>query len=416
MISKYSTLKLLNESKKSAIAKFVDTNKINTHTFDQLLLGDPTSSKKYIEKMCQLYVEVTTLHIRYRGVPVMENIMMISDMIADYHDGINKNKIQGSDRDIGSIRNWEQFEAVVIAARSIVTKSSKKKKSGSNKNGIVVYEDDRWHVAIPFNWTGAKHFGRGVKWCITFNAPNYWMTYFWKKGSHFYVITDKPANQVQVSDQDKDPLNRVCAEVDKDGVLVDMWDAPDNNFNPMKNTSMDAPRSLWWNDLPDKIKDIIKTADDQGQARIDAMKSDLIATGHDKELNVETVIIKDLVVTKELQLDFSVFKGIKVIAEGAVRIEGSELESLKSLNLGALPKIENLEIIGNPNLTSLEGIPKNISWNLIIKDNPKLESIDDLVGIKVHKHIHWINNGSKLGMMDFLRKKIIPRNGKIVTR
>lgn len=404
----------LNEGKKQAEQRFVETGRINSSTFTQLLSADPTNNKKYIEKMCDFFLQMKD-HENYSQIMELERIMALSHLIEEFHEKTNRNIISGNDKDIQRYSEIDDFEKVIIDARGKISNTQKKKKEIS-ENSVMVYDDDAWRCHLVFNWTGAKKIGSGTKWCITFLTPVHWNDYFWRQGQHFYVITNKAFDSQPVSSEDKNPLYKVAAQVNYSGQLSNFWDAPDSSFNPILDTGMNEERRIWWNALPDKIKKLLEKPEPEGESRKILVHNHSPKLGHNVEKNVEQIHFKDFYVNSDIPyIDFSRMKNIDFKITGAIVISDTDLESLESVDFSEFKGVESFKIEGNKKLKSLKGLPKNISGTLTIENNPSLgkDAIDDLKEVTLRKKLTWKNNKEKTSMYDFLQRRWAPVLGSI---
>lgn len=405
---------ILNESKKQAEERFVDTGKINRGIFDTLLQGDISSNKKYIEKMCDYYLQMKE-NERWSHDYDLQLIMTLSHLIEEFDEACNKNIISGNDKDIQKYSNIEDFEEAVLDSRNKISNTQKKKKEKS-ENSVIVYEDDTWVLTLLLNWTGAKKVGIGTKWCITFNNPSYWLNYTWTEGEHFYVITNKILDREQVRDEEKNTLYKVAVEIQYNGTLRNMWDAPDYAFNPIINHNMNSEKNLWWESIPDKIKKIIQKPELEGKARKILVHNYSPQLGYNENKNMEKIIFKDFYINSEIPpINFSRMKNIDLQITGNIYISDTQYETLEDINFEDFPDIENIKIEGNLKLKSLKGLPKNIQGTLTIENNPELsnDSINDLLDITLKKQLTWKNNKEKTTMYDFIKKRWAPILGKI---
>lgn len=404
----------LNEGKKQAEERFVETGAINTGTFNEILRGDPTSNKKYIEKMCEFFIEMKRLE-RWEYELELSIIIALSHLIDEFNDACDRNIISGNDKDIQQYNSILDFEQVILNSRGKLSNTQKKKKSKS-ENSIEFYDDDTWNLTYLLNWTAAKKIGMGTKWCIAYNRPTHWNGYVWRDGNHFYVLTNKILDRQPIPDDEKDPLYKVALQITYSGEVLNFWDAPDKSFNPVIGSGMTPERQLWWDSVPEKIKNLIRKPEPEGESRKILVNNYSPVLGYNEEKNIEQIKFKDFYINSNIPpIDFSKLKNVDVQITGNIIVSDTDFTSLDEINFSMFPTVESIKIEGNKKLKNLKGLPHNISGSLTIENNPELgnDAIADLLPVNLRRHLTWMNNKEKTSIYDFINHRWAPILGKI---
>ena len=420
---------LIVEGLRQAREKFLDNGLIEQGTFDILVSTDPTPQKKYIEKICQFYVYLTNAdpeYSRQNNIVVMQHL---NDVIMMYHDSYVKNKFKDTPhQDILTFNSWDTFRNITYEYFAKLTKSELKKKEGKynvreGNNAKIVYEDDNWLVTLPYNWEGVKYYGMGTRWCITYARPNYFKQYFWDKGSSFYIILSKELDRMTPNVDRKHRFYKVAAEIGTDGNIIAFWDAPDRGNAEI---SGDPEFIEWYSKVPQYVKDLVHGVSPLGKV-INNIGTPDVRRDLFIEKEVERSAVFEYKKGSKVEISFANFDGIDSFEDEALDVINSQvllhdaplvIERTSLKNLKGLPETTgNIIIRNNPELISLEGLPANIPNNIHIMNNPKLENIDVMKNIKVHRDFKFVNNGKEYKLGELLKDyNIKPKLGRIILR
>lgn len=418
---------LILEGIRQAREKFLDTNLIDQSTFDVLVASDPTEQKKYIEKLCQFYIYLKNspdVHISN-----IEILHQLNDTIMMYHDSHIKNKFKGTPyQDIMTFKSWDSFKNITYEYHAKLTKAELKKKEGKysareGNNAKIVYDDNNWLVTMPYNWEGVKYYGMGTKWCITYTEPNYFKRYFWDKGSSFYFIHSRELDALTHDISEKHRFYKVAVEIGPDGNIIAFWDAPDRGNAPVSN---DPEFIEWYSKVPDYVKELIHGASPLGKV-INNIGTPEIREKLFTVKKVNNSAIFEYMRGSKVKINFSNFEGIDSFENDALNVINSQvvlndapivIENTSLKNLKGLPETTgNIIIQNNPELISLEGLPLNIPNTLEILNNPKLENIDAMKDITVHRDFKFVGNGREFTLMELLKTyNIKPKIGRVILR
>lgn len=458
--------------KKQAKIRFVDRGLITPEEFKIILDSDPTPQNKYVEKLCYFF---TRRNKRY--YPDVESfVSQVTEYLTKFEELISRNVLEAPFNDINKYLTFDRIISTVNLHWEEIKERDEKKNLPKEddqvfKDSIVVYEDSEWKVIKPFSWNAMKKIALGAKWCLAYTQPTYWISYFWTAGKHFFVILNKSLNSVNLPDDQKHPLNKVCAEVSHGGELLGLWDAPDLNFiyysdqeadersknfisfdkNSYNNGMADPQRAEWYKQLPDKIKDLIRTPDPDGKERTKVSGFNFINLQHNRERDIIEVKIDAIIITQDnigkwlgdddkVSVDFNVFKkyGLTYTGERGItlsfrnfnqedlsfinplidNLDVDYIEIIDCLRIKTLPKFPDeikgsIKIENCVNLEDISNLPKTIKGSLILKENPKLREISPLKNLKIHKNIIWKDNGGSFKLTDYIRAKILPIYGRI---
>jgi len=161
----------LLESLNSAKKKYLETNQVDTSTFDKLKKYDPTPSFKYLEKIIEFYLD--------------SNPDDLKSLIQSYHNLHGKNQVKT--RDINSFKSFEQFKSEVEASDTqYLQKTIKKSKS---KEADIVFENPKWLVVIPRTTEASCTYGAHTKWCTAGKENNLFSLYKKREITLYYIIT-----------------------------------------------------------------------------------------------------------------------------------------------------------------------------------------------------------------------------------
>lgn len=174
----------LEESLATARKKYLDTDLVDAESFEELQNGDPTSTKKYLEWMCKVWVEDQT----------GQGSEMIIPIILDFDRFVTRNQIEH--KDINSYKTFEELQTIVTATKEkggSKTQKRKEKEAEVKKDKNVVYQDKNITVIVPQNHEQSKLYGANTKWCTAERTSTHWDSY-WAQGIKMYYIMDKKNN------------------------------------------------------------------------------------------------------------------------------------------------------------------------------------------------------------------------------
>lgn len=172
--------KLINEGVSQAKKLYVDTHKIDPHTFEELVKFDPTPQKKYIEWMAKSYLTIPDMR-KY-------------SVIADFDKLANKNVLPN--KDIYTYKNIEAVDDIVRRFENVQTKSEIKKGVKDFESDIKpedkVFENNNVVVVHAKNKEDSCKYGRGATWCTAaMGDRNYFRNYHFSNGVNLYYILPK---------------------------------------------------------------------------------------------------------------------------------------------------------------------------------------------------------------------------------
>ena len=96
------------------------------------------------------------------------------DVVVKYIDEfkrlVNKNIIQGSDKDIGKWikAGWEEFKSFVDASREKPSKQDiKKKRVNKDNESIILVDNDEYTAVLPLTERASCFYGKKTNWCVS---------------------------------------------------------------------------------------------------------------------------------------------------------------------------------------------------------------------------------------------------------
>jgi len=172
-------LESLLEGLKDIRRKYVDSEMVPEDIFKKFETADPTSTKKYLDWMCRMYVQTP------------DRVTHIADIIPIFDQQVERQLLKGSDADIGKYKDLDSMDTAVASKEGVKTKGEQHKeiKAGAEK----VYEDDDLLIVSPETYEASCKYGAGTKWCTASMTRTHWDNYF-RKGVKLYYIIDKKKN------------------------------------------------------------------------------------------------------------------------------------------------------------------------------------------------------------------------------
>jgi len=145
------------------------------------------------------------------------NPSLAKELIDKYKDLVNKNQVQGDERNIDFWRKkgFEEFRSFVTVKAAQPTKTQIKKKKVVGKS-INLIENNTWLIIIPLDKQASCFHGKESNWCTTKIKGNYFEEYFENgqilliyclqklTGKMWAIAAHKKLNKVELFDkQDK---------------------------------------------------------------------------------------------------------------------------------------------------------------------------------------------------------------------
>ena len=168
---------------------------------------DPSGNHKYLTFLLEWLKHATTM--MGSGLPMMATIDPASflddsridqvldslrDNIKVYHEkqkipNIFRHKDLNDYFRTGSKTSWplDFLEDVRVARNKISASQAKKLK----KEGIKIYEDNKWVVVIPLSHEASCYYGAETKWCTATKDQDSYYNQYKKNGELYYVINKK---------------------------------------------------------------------------------------------------------------------------------------------------------------------------------------------------------------------------------
>lgn len=146
---------------------------------------------------------------------------MVADTIARYRDLVNRNQVQGQERNIDYWRKqgWDQFRVFVDKKGSEASKTQVKRKKAVG-NSIFLREDEQWLLVIPLDKNASCFYGKNSSWCTTKPEHSYFEQYFFrhdvilvyclnKQTGGMFAIAGHPRLEggLEIFDQQDNPMN-----------------------------------------------------------------------------------------------------------------------------------------------------------------------------------------------------------------
>ena len=104
----------------------------------------------------------------------------VKDTIQKYRDLVNKNQIQGTERNIdwwGKNKTFQDFSQFV-ELKSVVPTKTQTKRSKNVGRSITLFEDDSWLVVVPLDKDASCFHGKNSDWCTTKRNQPQFTEYF----------------------------------------------------------------------------------------------------------------------------------------------------------------------------------------------------------------------------------------------
>lgn len=298
----------------------------------------------------------------------------VSKAIAMYKDLVNRNQVQGNERNIDwwGKQGWEAFRTFVNSKSQQKSQTQQKKRKATG-NSHTLGEDDTWLIVVPLDKDASCFHGKGSDWCTTKPEHDYFEQYFRDaKVTLIYFLQKQTGKKWAIAvynDYGDDEYFDINDSKISNGMFADQTGIPIETV--MKYVHM----------VSDKTTDVSKKADAARSTmknelgRLKELIEDLISSkSQGRSPEVETLLLK----TKDAQ---SLRKYLYILNKEDTRFELDQnmqtLVALKAADMvehvsNITPKTGKILMQHNPK--SIVGISAS---NLpiaheIVKNNPNL--------------------------------------------
>ena len=142
----------------------------------------------------------------------------------------------------GDKKAWPlDFIDDVKAARNMVSASQAKK---IKKQGVKLYNDDRWLIIIPLSHDASCYYGGGTRWCTTTKDNDSYYKRYKESGELYYIIDKK-------GDKDDD-LHKVALNFSS--APVELFNAPDAQIEVSNLETMGIPKDALLKIVEDAVR------------------------------------------------------------------------------------------------------------------------------------------------------------------
>jgi len=298
---------------------------------------------KYIEfKLVEGYKEVTQKFAQ-EADPTQ-----VSDMIAKYKDLVNRNQVQGNERNIDwwGKQGWKNFTKFVDAKSQQQSQNQQKKRKQTG-NSYTLDETNKWLIVVPLDKDASCFHGKGTDWCTTKPEHDYFEKYFrddsvtliyflQKQTGAKWAVAVYPDGNAEFFDKNDRSIGN--------GDLADQTGIP--LANVMKYVNMVTNR----NTDVSKQADTARSGMHQDQKNLKNIIDDLKRTGSkERSVEAETLLLK----TKDKEF-------LKQYMDIVLNGESVEMDqNMQTLIASSLPsKLENIS-----NVTAK-------SFGILVKNHP----------------------------------------------
>lgn len=354
---------LVSESLATAKKRFLDKGLVSVDVFNDAKELDTTPTKKYIEKMLDLYVKDDS-----------KGLKGIASVIMKFDDLLTKNKITG-EKDIMKYTSLEDVtKAIGTSETTTVEKEAEElKKYGSQ----VIIDNEDLLVIIPREKKNSCKWGKDTSWCTTSAGADYYYRYTQDHSITLYYIFVK--NTELLKDYD-DKYGKMAVSVYPGGTK-ECFDKEDEEMefsDVLKITGLNPevfkPDPNKKNEMFEKLKEL--------NMSIDKLKQNSDGT-YDYNGDIEipyTFMGNSLealpVKLKRVDGDFmcsyttiTTLKGSPKEVTGNFYCANTDITSLKGS-----PEVVGGDFIcdRNSQLSSLKGAPKTIGGSFTCQKTPKV--------------------------------------------
>jgi hypothetical protein len=115
----------------------------------------------------------------YQKFSQEENPDTVKKVIDQYKDLVNRNQVQGNDRNIDwwGKQGWQRFQQFVQAKSQVKSQNQLKKRTEPGQSHVLD-ETDTWLIVIPLDKEASCFHGKDSDWCTTKPHRDYFERYF----------------------------------------------------------------------------------------------------------------------------------------------------------------------------------------------------------------------------------------------
>jgi len=216
---------LVRENFKQAKQHYLDTGKVSEDIFRRLAEIDPTSTKKYVQWMCKIWIKESP------------DIDELASIVSEYNAFVERGT--AITPDIYQFKTYKDLATEVDHLNKTGTGKSKKQ---LEKEIEVIRDDEDLYVVRPLNHQACYKLGQtdfnyregdlGSNWCITYKNDTHFSKYYNKDLSTFYLIKVKnPVKIKEVIEKYGKQFIQVAYQVFPENSGRDnlLWDATDKS-------------------------------------------------------------------------------------------------------------------------------------------------------------------------------------------
>jgi hypothetical protein len=165
---------IILESLATAKKRFLDKGLVDANEFETANKLDMTPTKKYIEKMLDLYVKGDS-----------KDLKAIASTIMKFDDLLTKNKITG-EKDIMKYKSLDDITKIIGSSETTTVEKEAEdlKRYGSQ----VIVDNEDLLVIIPREKKNSCRWGKDTDWCTTAAGADYYYRYTQEHGITLYYI------------------------------------------------------------------------------------------------------------------------------------------------------------------------------------------------------------------------------------
>ena len=170
----------------------------------------------------------------------------VKDTIQKYRDLVNKNQIQGVERNIdwwGKNKTFQEFDKFIQQKSVGSTKTQVKRSKGVGRS-INLHEDDDWLIVVPLDKDASCFHGKNSDWCTTKHDQSHFEKYFYDRNIVLiYCINKQTGAKWAIADyqdvdfpdeEDMDEDERASYEEIKDNGWAELFDQQDRSISHQK--------------------------------------------------------------------------------------------------------------------------------------------------------------------------------------
>lgn len=180
---------IIQESLNTARKKYLETGKISQEMFDELLLIDKSSTKKYIEWICKMYLEDKNFD---------------KEILAELLEEFEKHKSINIARDINTYTSIQDLQNKILKSvndAEVLRANFKRGNLPQVEGAEIVFQNEKVLVYRINNKSASCELGAGTKWCISMKDESHYENY--SKDYAIYFIYN-------LSKSSKDPMYKVA--------------------------------------------------------------------------------------------------------------------------------------------------------------------------------------------------------------